>query len=120
VESRWRPENQAKLVTVLTDHAVPAQVMADEGKTGEAPTVNSKKLKLKADASSMMVNNATVVATDLAGSFREPSGKLSGSGREAGGTVRGRRGGGIAVRLRRRPGRGRAGGHLGGWKTAAP
>ena len=67
VESLLRPENKAKLVAILTHHVVPAKVMAADVKTGEAPTVNGKKLKLKADASGVMVNNAKVVATDLAG-----------------------------------------------------
>ena len=67
VESLLLPENKAKLVAILTHHVVPAKVMAADVKTGEAPTVNGKKLKLKADASGVMVNNAKVVATDLAG-----------------------------------------------------
>jgi uncharacterized surface protein with fasciclin (FAS1) repeats len=67
VESLLLPENKAKLVAVLTYHVVPAKVMAVDVKTGEAPTVNGKMLKLKADASGVMVNNAKVIATDLAG-----------------------------------------------------
>ncbi len=68
VESLLLPENKAKLVAVLTYHVVPATVMAAAVKTGEAPTVNGKKLALKADATGVTVNNAKVTATDLAGS----------------------------------------------------
>jgi uncharacterized surface protein with fasciclin (FAS1) repeats len=67
VESLLLPENKAKLVAILTYHVVPAKVMAADVKTGEAPTVNGKMLKLKANAAGVMVNNAKVVATDLVG-----------------------------------------------------
>ncbi len=68
VESLLLPENKAKLVAILTYHVVPAKVMAADVKTGDAPTVNGKSLKLKVSASGVMVNNAKVVATDLVGS----------------------------------------------------
>ena len=68
VESLLLPENKAKLVAILTYHVVPAKVMAVDVKSGEAPTVNGKMLKLKADGMGVMVNNAKVVATDLVGS----------------------------------------------------
>ena len=68
VESLLLPENKAKLVAILTYHVVPAKVMAADVKSGEAPTVNGKMLRLKADGMGVMVNNAKVVATDLVGS----------------------------------------------------
>lgn len=68
VESLLLPENKAKLVATLTYHVVPAKVMAADVKSGEAPTVNGKMLKLKADGMGVMVNNAKVIATDLVGS----------------------------------------------------
>lgn len=68
VESLLKPENKAKLVAILTYHVVPAKVMAADVKTGEAPSVNGKKLLLKADKSGVTVNGAKVVAADLAGS----------------------------------------------------
>jgi uncharacterized surface protein with fasciclin (FAS1) repeats len=37
-------------------------------KTGEAPSVNGKKLALKADKTGVTVNGAKVVAADLVGS----------------------------------------------------
>jgi uncharacterized surface protein with fasciclin (FAS1) repeats len=68
VDNLLKPENKAQLVAVLTYHVVPAKVMAADVKTGEAPTVNGKKLALKADGKGVMVNNGKVVAADLAGS----------------------------------------------------
>jgi uncharacterized surface protein with fasciclin (FAS1) repeats len=68
VESLLLPENKSKLIAILTYHVVPAKVMAADVKPGEAPTVNGKKLTLKVDASGVMVNNAKVVATDVAAS----------------------------------------------------
>jgi uncharacterized surface protein with fasciclin (FAS1) repeats len=68
VESLLKPENKAKLVAVLTYHVVPATVMAADVKTGEAPTVNGKKLALKADKTGVTVNGAKVIAADLVGS----------------------------------------------------
>lgn len=67
VESLLKPENKEKLVAILTYHVVPAKVMAADVKSGEAPTVNGKMLKIKADESGVMVNKAKVVATDLVG-----------------------------------------------------
>ncbi len=68
VESLLKPENKAKLVSILTYHVVPAKVMAADVKSGDAPTVNGKKLTIKADGSAVMVNKARVTATDLVGS----------------------------------------------------
>jgi len=68
VESLLKPENKAKLVAILTLHVVPAKVLAADVKTGEAPTVNGKKLHIKADTHGVTVNGAKVVATDLVGS----------------------------------------------------
>ncbi len=68
VDSLLKPENKAKLVAILTYHVVPAKVLAADVKSGEAPTVNGKKLTLKADGMGVMVNNAKVTATDLVGS----------------------------------------------------
>jgi uncharacterized surface protein with fasciclin (FAS1) repeats len=65
VESLLKPENKAKLIAILTYHVVPAKVLAADVKSGEAPTVNGKMLTLKVADGKVMVNNATVVATDL-------------------------------------------------------
>jgi uncharacterized surface protein with fasciclin (FAS1) repeats len=68
VESLLKPENKAKLVSILTYHVVPAKVMAADVKSGDAPTVNGKKLSIKADSMGVSVNKARVTATDLVGS----------------------------------------------------
>ena len=68
VESLLKPENKAKLVAILTYHVVPAKVMAADVKSGEAPTVNGKKLTIKSDGMGVMVNKGRVTATDLVGS----------------------------------------------------
>jgi len=68
VDSLLKPENKAKLVAILTYHVVPAKVMAADVKTGEAPSVNGKKLALKADSYGVTVNGAKVTAADLVGS----------------------------------------------------
>ena len=68
VESLLKPENKAKLVSILTYHVVPAKVMAADVKSGDAPTVNGKQLTIKADGKGVMVNKAKVTATDLVGS----------------------------------------------------
>jgi uncharacterized surface protein with fasciclin (FAS1) repeats len=68
LDSLLKPENKAKLTAILTYHVVPASVRAADVKPGEAPTVNGKKLTLKAGSSGVMVNDAKVTATDLMGS----------------------------------------------------
>jgi uncharacterized surface protein with fasciclin (FAS1) repeats len=68
LESLLKPENKAKLVAILTYHVIPAKVMAADVKSGEVKTVNGKMLTIKADGMGVMVNNATVTATDLVGS----------------------------------------------------
>ena len=68
LEALLRPENKDQLAAILTYHVVPAKVMAADVKTGEAPSVNGKKLALKADKTGVTVNGAKVVAADLVGS----------------------------------------------------
>lgn len=68
VESLLKPENKDKLVSILTYHVVPAKVLSTDVKSGEAPTVNGKKLAIQADASGVKVGAAKVTATDLVGS----------------------------------------------------
>ena len=68
VDSLLKPENKAKLVAILSYHVVPAKVMAADVKSGEAPTVNGKKLNLKVSSMGVMVNDAKVTATDLVAS----------------------------------------------------
>ncbi|MDX2111471.1 MAG: fasciclin domain-containing protein [Verrucomicrobiota bacterium] len=68
VESLLKPENKAKLVSILTYHVVPGKVMAADVKTMSAPTVNGKALSITVADGKVMVNNATVTKTDIAAS----------------------------------------------------
>lgn len=66
VESLLKPENKEKLVDVLTYHVVPGKVMAaDVVKLNEAKTVNGKMLTITTSEGKVMVNDATVTATDI-------------------------------------------------------
>jgi len=68
VESLLKPENKQKLIAILTYHVVPGKVMAADVKTMSARTVNGQDLAISVGASGVMVNNAHVVATDVAAS----------------------------------------------------
>jgi uncharacterized surface protein with fasciclin (FAS1) repeats len=69
VEDLLKPENKAKLTAVLTYHVVPGKVMAaDVVKVKEARTAQGGSLKVKTEGGKVMVDNATVVKTDIAAS----------------------------------------------------
>ncbi len=69
VESLLKPENKQKLADILTYHVVAGKVMAsDVVKLNSAKTVNGKEVKIKVKGGSVMVDNATVVKTDVAAS----------------------------------------------------
>lgn len=69
VEDLLKPENKAKLTAVLTYHVVPGKVMAaDVVKVSEAKTVQGGSLKVKTAGGKVMIDNATVVKTDIAAS----------------------------------------------------
>ena len=66
VEMLLMPENKDKLIAILTYHVVPGKVLAAEVVTiSEAPTVNGAMLDIEVVDGSVMVNDATVVATDV-------------------------------------------------------
>jgi len=65
VEELLKPENKAKLTAVLTYHVVPGKVMAADVKTMKAKTVNGSELDVKVAGSTVMVDKATVVKTDI-------------------------------------------------------
>lgn len=68
VEDLLKPENKDKLVAVLTYHVVPGKVMAaDVAGLTSATTVNGKAVSIDTSAG-VKVDNATVVATDVAAS----------------------------------------------------
>jgi len=69
LDSLLKPENKAKLTAILTYHVVPGKVMAaDVIKLKEAKTVNGKSVMIAVKGSTVMVNDATVTATDIAAS----------------------------------------------------
>jgi uncharacterized surface protein with fasciclin (FAS1) repeats len=69
VNNLLKPENKPQLVAILTYHVVPGTVMAaDVTKLTEAKTMNGKIIDVHSTGSSVMVNNAHVVTTDIAAS----------------------------------------------------
>ena len=67
VENLLKPENKAKLASILTYHVVSGNVTAEQVvKMNSATTVNGKPLKIKVNNGSVMVNNANVIKTDIA------------------------------------------------------
>ena len=66
VENLLKPENKDKLTAVLTYHVVPGKVMAkDVVKLSKAKTVQGSEVTIKTAGGKVMVDNATVVATDI-------------------------------------------------------
>lgn len=64
-----KPENKAKLTAILTYHVVSGKVMAaDVVKVKDAVTVQGGSIKVNATGGRVMVDNATVVKTDIAAS----------------------------------------------------
>jgi uncharacterized surface protein with fasciclin (FAS1) repeats len=69
VEGLLKPENKAQLTAILTYHVVPGKVLAaDVLKLSSAKTVQGGDVKISAAGGSVKVNDATVTATDIAGS----------------------------------------------------
>ena len=66
VEDLLKPENKAKLASILTYHVVSGKVMAADiaGKKSEPKTVNGQNLMINA-TKGVMVNNATVTTADI-------------------------------------------------------
>jgi transforming growth factor-beta-induced protein len=66
VDRLLKPENKAKLATVLTYHVVSGKMMAADLKDGqELTTVQGSKLKVSIKNGVVMVGNATVTAADV-------------------------------------------------------
>ncbi len=68
VENLLKPENKAKLVAILTYHVVSGKVMAADVKPGAVKTVEGSSAMLKAADGKVMIDGATVTATDIAAS----------------------------------------------------
>jgi len=66
VEDLLKPENKQKLISILTYHVVPGEVMAkDVVKLHEAKTVNGAEVKIMVDGDKVMVGNSNVTKTDI-------------------------------------------------------
>lgn len=69
VENLLKPENKDQLVAVLTYHVVPGKVYAkDVVNLSSATTVQGSDQDVMVEGSSVMVDNAQVVATDIGAS----------------------------------------------------
>jgi transforming growth factor-beta-induced protein len=67
VETLLKPENKAQLIAVLAYHVVPGKVLAaDVVKLKSASTVNGQRVNIKVDGGKVFVDQAGVVATDIA------------------------------------------------------
>jgi uncharacterized surface protein with fasciclin (FAS1) repeats len=67
VESLLKPENKAKLTSILTFHVVPGNVKAaDVVKLTSAKTVNGQSLAIDTSGGGVKVNGAKVVKADIA------------------------------------------------------
>lgn len=66
VESLLKPENKAKLVSILTYHVVSGKVMAaDVVKLTEAKTVQGTTVDIKVEGDIVMIDKAKVVKADI-------------------------------------------------------
>jgi len=66
VETLLKPENKAKLASILTYHVVAGKVLAaDVVKLSGAKTVQGQQVDIKVEGSTVMVDGATVTAVDI-------------------------------------------------------
>lgn len=66
VEDLLKPQNKAKLVSILTYHVVSGKVKAAQVvKLKSAKTVNGKSVAIKVAGSKVTVDNANVIKTDI-------------------------------------------------------
>jgi uncharacterized surface protein with fasciclin (FAS1) repeats len=66
LENLLKPENKAKLVSILTYHVVPKELMAAQVvKQKKAKTVEGSFIKIKTMEGKVMINDAQVVKTDV-------------------------------------------------------
>lgn len=65
LESLLKPENKDKLTAILTYHVVPAKVLAKDVAAGMVDTANGTKLEIAVNDGTVMVQDASVVATDI-------------------------------------------------------
>jgi uncharacterized surface protein with fasciclin (FAS1) repeats len=61
-----KPENKAKLQSILTYHVVPGKVMStDATKLDSAKTVNGERFTIQKSPKGLMVDDATVIKADI-------------------------------------------------------
>lgn len=65
VEMLLKPENKAKLASILTYHVVPMKVLAADVRTMPAPTVNGQRIDVVVKNGKVMTDQATVVMADV-------------------------------------------------------
>ncbi len=66
LETLLKPENKAKLQSILTYHVVPGKVMShDVVKLNSAKTVEGRSIVIKSGDGGVMVNNARVTKADI-------------------------------------------------------
>jgi len=66
LETLLKPENKAKLQSILTYHVVPGKVMSqDVVQLDSAKTVEGHSIAIKSVNGSVMVNNARVIRADI-------------------------------------------------------
>ncbi|MEI8106654.1 MAG: fasciclin domain-containing protein [Verrucomicrobiota bacterium] len=68
VETLLKPENKAKLASILTYHVVAGKVLAADVKSGMVKTVQGGEITIVANADGVTVNGAKVLKTDIVGS----------------------------------------------------
>ena len=66
VEDLLKPENKAKLASILTYHVVGAKVLAKDVKAGAVKMVSGNESKITVDGKTVKIDAATVTATDIA------------------------------------------------------
>ncbi len=67
VETLLKPENKQQLIAVLTYHVVPGKVLAsDVVKLTAAATANGQRVDVKVDGDKVQIDQAQVVAADIA------------------------------------------------------
>lgn len=68
VEELLKPENKAKLRSILTYHVVVGKLLGKDVKSGQVRTVNGKDITIDVEGGQVKVNNAKVIKTDVIGS----------------------------------------------------
>ena len=65
VESLLKPENIEKLKAILTYHVVSGKILSGDVKPGDVETLQGSTLSVTAKNGAVMINQATIVATDV-------------------------------------------------------